>query len=211
MRATVLNEYSVLPDGAVRLPDRAHESEAWALVQVTVPAGALASLSGGTPNVQVIVSMDTTEGKPLAVDTASLSLPVLDAAALGALPIDEVVAKRAIEIEAAQIQRRAADAASAGEWSVVERELARARVLAAEHPWVAAVGAELEALARQRDRMLFAKEARYSASRMSSRLAAAQECAEFDQESSPSYLQRKRVQGQSRERRPPAGPGAQGR
>jgi Ca-activated chloride channel family protein len=77
---------------------------------------------------------------------------------------------------------------------------------AAEHPWVAAVVAELETLARQRDELLFAKEARYSAMRMNSRLAAARESAAFEQESSPSYLQRKRSQGQSRERRPPQPP-----
>jgi Ca-activated chloride channel family protein len=201
--ATVLNEYPVMPDGAVRLPDLAYGGEAWALVQVTVPAAVLASLGGGTPLVQAIVSMDTTEGAPMAVDGASLQLPVLSDVALAALPVDEVVAQRAIEIEAAQIQRRAADAASTGAWDVVARELARARVLAAEHAWVAAVVEELETLARQRDELMFAKEARYSAMRMSSRLAAAQESAAFEQESSPSYLQRKRSQGQSRERRPP--------
>jgi Ca-activated chloride channel family protein len=208
VRATVLNDYPALPDGSLRLPDLAHEGEAWALVQLTVPAAALATLNGATPLLQAIVALDTTEGAPLAVETASLSLPVLDAGAVGALPVDELVARRAIEVEAAQIQRRAADAASAGAWHEVKRELARARVLAAEHPWIAAVVEELEELARRRDQAMFAKEALYSSRRMDSRLAALNESASFEQEVAPSFLQRKRSQGQSRERR---GPGEAGR
>ena len=204
VRATVLNDYPLLPDGAVRLPDLAYGGEAWALVQVVVPASAQAALAGGTALLQAIVSMDTTEGAPLAVDGASLLLPVLDAAALMALPVDELVARRAIEIEAAQIQRRAADAASAGDWVAVERELARARVLAAEHPWIAAVVAELETLAAKRDEMMFAKEALYSSVRMSRRLAATNEQASIDGEAAPSFLQRKRAQGRSRDGRGPA-------
>jgi Ca-activated chloride channel family protein len=200
VRATVLNDYPATANGGVRLPDLAYGGEAWALVQLTIPAHALDATAKGAPLLQAIVSMDGTEGQPLAVDTATLALPVLSAEALQALPIDDLVARRAIEVEAAAIQKRAADAASNGDWSTVERELARARVLAAEHPWVAEIVAVLEALARKREAMLFAKEARYASRAMASRLASPEESVQWSADAGPSYTRRKSVQGQARDR-----------
>ncbi len=206
VRATVLNDYPATPNGGVRLPDLAYGGEAWALAQLTIPSTSLAAIEKGAPLLQAIVSMAGTEGQPLAVDPATLSLPVLEAEALNALAVDDVVARRAIEVEAASIQKRAADAASVGDWITVERELARARVLAAEHPWVAEIVAVLEALAKQREAMLFAKEARYAARVMDSRLAAPSEGGAWQADAGPSYTRRKSVQGQSRDRQSPRAP-----
>lgn len=202
VRATVLNDYPTAPDGAVRLPDLAYGGEAWALVQLAVSDTALPALRDGAALVEATVTMADVGTGAAAVRTASLALPVLDAAIVDALPVDELVARRAIEVEAASIQQRAAHAASAGDWDAVMRELARARVLAANHAWVTAVVDELEALARRRDREMFAKEARYASARMGTRLAAPGESALVADDAEPSYLQRKRVQGKSREKRP---------
>jgi Ca-activated chloride channel homolog len=110
-------------------------------------------------------------------DPAALCLPVLNAREYGALEENELVARRLAELQAADLQQDARDAARRGDWPAVRQSLARVRELAQNHQWLTRVVAELETLAAQEDRERFSKEVFYSAASLRERLASVNESA----------------------------------
>ena len=68
----------------------------------------------------------------------------------------------------------------------------------ADNPWVQEVLNSMAELARQQDQARFAKEARYSSRRMSTRLAAKEEMASIASDGdAPAFLRRKSAQGKT--------------
>ena len=192
----VLNDY-LREDGAWRLPDLLYGGEAWALVRMTVPAS-VAAAGVGADLLTAHVSYVDESGERVGLAPAGIRLPALPADAFAAVAEDELVARRAKEIEAAHIQRRARQAAQANDWAEVERLLGELEVLARDHAWIEGVLAELRALAARRDAPLLAREALYSARSMSSRVAACAERASLDEATDmPAFLRRKTSQGKA--------------
>ncbi len=206
VHARMLNDYVATGDGAWRLPDLAFGGEAWAVLRLRVPRTGLPILGPDAAALSVCsVSLHyaALDGEPRAIQPQSLELPTLPAAAFQAIAEDELVARRAGELEAAALQMQARAAARRGDWSGVDHVLLRVRGIAETNPWVADTLNELRGLAAQRDEAVFAKESAFAARRMSSRLAAQAESPRVSEGPAPaSYLRRKSSQGKG-ERNPP--------
>ncbi len=193
----VLNDYDLLEPGRWRLPDLAYGAEAWALVRLTLTQDKVAALGGTRPGTLLTASVryEDRGGEPRAIKPRKLALTALPAAAFAAVAEDELVKRRADELIAAGIQKKARRAAMAGDWRHVDQYIERLRGLGKDNAWIEAVTAELRQLAEQRDQMRFAKESMYSSSRMSRRLASRFEMNELTEEQVPDYVRRKMAQG----------------
>jgi Ca-activated chloride channel family protein len=198
--ANVLNGYRRGARGGWRLPDVAYEGEAWALVQLTVEAGT-ATAGEVRDLVKVRAAWRDLDGVEHETSPESLALPAMPAAAYAAVAEDELVRRRANELLVAGMQQTARDAARRHDWNAVNLALAQARQMARDNPWLEGVVEELEGLARQRDELMFAKEAMYSSRRMRSRMAHVNECQDPGSMDAPDYLRRKRAQGKAEPRR----------
>jgi Ca-activated chloride channel family protein len=205
VKATLLNDYPLeARDGftVARLPDLAWGAEAWALVELQVPAPA----EGGDPAIllQVEVTATDLDGNPVAFPEAQLRLPVLPAQAWEALLPDPLVLQRLNELEASRMLDAARAAARQGDWAAIDRILAEARARFADNPWLQQVLETLVGIARQRNVEAMAKEAMYSSSRMHSRLTPKEDMLSMDSEADmASYLRRKTAQGRAQYRKGP--------
>ena len=201
----LLNDYPVDGDvmPVIRLPDIAFGAEAWALVELAVPANL--AHAGGAPLLQAAVTAATPEGLPLAFADATLAVDAVSAALWETLLEDPLVVARRAEVEASQLIARARQAAEYGDWSAVEQILAEARQRFASQPWVIQVLESMVEISHTMDTARFRKEALYSTKRMSNRLAAKEEmlgCLDAEI-AAPSFLRRKAAQGKAQFRKGP--------
>ncbi len=197
----LLNDYPVDGDAGIpviRLPDIAFGAEAWALVELEIPASLAAEGTGQL--LQAAVTASTPEGAPLAFTDALLTLSAMPVAAWEALLNDPLVVARQAELAAAKLLEQARAAAEHGDWTTVERLLAEARQRFADQPWVIEVLESMAELARSMDTARFRKEALYSSRKMNSRISAKEEL-NFDnldaEAASISFLRRKTAQGKA--------------
>ncbi|MSR09960.1 MAG: VWA domain-containing protein [Gammaproteobacteria bacterium] len=194
VRAEVLNGYTAVGDGSWQLPDLAYGGEAWALVRLTVPRRSASAdpamlMTAGVRYVDL-------SGEPRALQPETLTLPAVAAGAYDALLEDELVARRAGELEAARLQREARAAARRHDWATVDLLVAKTRVLGEANPWLGDIAAGMAVLADGRDEVMFAKEAAYSSDRMSNRLAPSRESRDRSAPA-PAFLRRKSAQGKA--------------
>jgi Ca-activated chloride channel family protein len=202
---TLLNGYERDPDGWWRLPDLAYGGEAWALVELKVPARLEPNTLGG--EIEVLRATLEMKREDSGVETAGparLRLPFLPAAAYAALAEHDLVRRRAQEIQAANVQDAARTAARRHDWERVEELLREARVEARDNPWLQDSLAALERLASQRHTEGFSKEALYSSGKLRARLADPDEAsAQYDlalEAGKAAYLRRKLEQGKRLDR-----------
>lgn len=199
VKAKLLNDYVADGEHAWLLPNLAYAGEAWAVVRLAVPASMLASADADAPLSLASFSVRYTslDGEPRAIQPQSLALQSLPASAFNAIAEDELVVRRADELEAARLQQSARAAARRGDWNGVERALRRAQRIADQNPWVASAVAELRVLAAQKDEATFAKESAFQSRRMSSRLAQKSEGLSVAAPAPAAYLRRKSSQGKA--------------
>lgn len=187
----------------IRLPDVPYGAEAWALVELEIPA-ALA-LESGNVLLQAGVTASTPDGLPIAMTDATLVSKVLSPQAWDALLADPRVGARLTELEAGQFLAEARAAAERGDWETIQKMIAEGRKRFADHRWVMEVLDAIAELASEMDTARFRKEAMYSSRRMAARVSAKDEL-HFDmatEAAAPSFLRRKRAQGKAQfERRP---------
>jgi Ca-activated chloride channel family protein len=185
-------------DTGWRLPDLAWGAEAWAVLRVSVPAGALPPVGQGCTVLRVAVTGQSLEGDAVSLERSGLSLPVLSSSAFGNLMDDELVTRRLVELSAAEALMGMRSAAAAGDWARVEALLEAASRQFAGNEWVAAVLEAMRSIAAGRERERAMKEMMYSSSKLRSRLAAKDESVAFcaaESASVPAYLRRKLAQG----------------
>jgi Ca-activated chloride channel homolog len=204
----LLNDYPVEGDAGIpviQLPDIAFGAEAWALVELEIPAGLAVEAAGQL--LQAAVTASTPEGEPLTFADALLILPSMPVSAWETVLNDPLVISRQAELAAARLLEQARSAAEHGDWNTVERLITEARQRFADQPWVIEVLESMAELARSMDTARFRKEALYSARKMNSRLSAKEELnfACLDAEAaSASFLRRKTAQGKAQFGEPPA-------
>ena len=186
-------------EGGWRLPDLAWGAEAWAVLRLKVPAGALPPLGQLLSVLRVSVDGQSLEGEAVTLERAGLALPVMSASAFDKLTDDELVSRRLVELSAADALSRMRTAADHGDWAAVDRLLEEASRQFAGNEWVAAVLAAMKEIAESRSRERMMKESMYSASKLRSRLSAKDEDVSFSVASEsierPAYLRRKPSQG----------------
>lgn len=181
-----------------RLPDLAWGAEAWAVLRVTVPAGALPPAGQLCTVLRVTVVGQSLEGDAVSLERAGLSLPVMTPAAFGNLEDDELVTRRLVELAAAEALMGMRQAAAASDWTRVDALLEAASRQFAGNEWVAAVLEAMRSIAIGRERERAMKEMMYSSSKFRSRLASKEESMAFcaaESSSVPAYLRRKPSQG----------------
>ena len=186
-------------EGGWRLPDLAWGAEAWAVLRLKVPAGALPPPGQMLSVLRVSVEGRSLEGAAVTLERAGLALPVMSASAFDKLTDDELVSRLLVELAAADALSRMRGAADHGDWAAVDRLLEEASRQFAGNEWVAAVLAAMKEIAQSRSRERMMKESMYSASKLRSRLSAKDEDVSFSVASEsierPAYLRRKPSQG----------------
>lgn len=186
-------------DGGWRLPDLAWGAEAWAVLRLTVPMGAMPAIGHLMTVLRVDVVGQSLDGEAVSLERAGLALPVLSPGTFDGLAADEAVTRRLIELAAADVLTRMRAAAAAGDWATVDRLLEQASRQFAGNEWVAAVLASMQQLAEGRSRERLMKESMYSSEKLRNRLVARDEGAQFSMAeevtSRPAYLRRKSSQG----------------
>lgn len=193
----VVNGLLARPGRRWQLPALAHDSEAWALVRLTVPAGLVLGAGALQRLAEVRVDCEAPDGMAIPVQAQTLELPVLSAADASRLDADPLVARRSGELEAARLQVAARDAARAGDWARVGGLLDEARAAAAGNAWIEGIVGTLEALASRGEREAFAKEAAYSARQVGQSLKAREDMVLATR---PRYLREKTEQGRGQSR-----------
>ncbi len=199
IKASLLNDYAV--EGrpgfpVIRLPDLAWGSEAWALLQLEVPATSAGAEA--TWLLQVEVTASDLDGNPIAFPEARLQLPAVSIQVWEALLPDALVLQRINELEAGKLLDQARAAAQHGDWNRIEHLLAEAKQRFADNPWVQEVLNSMAELASQRNLALFSKEAMYSSRRMNSRLSVKEEMTSVAGDGEvPAFLRRKSSQGRA--------------
>lgn len=193
----MLNDYEPAGDtpNAWRLPDLAYGSEAWALVEIDVPAGAAGEAF--EPPVVVTVEAGARVGTPLYLIATLPALPRVDAAVHASLASDPLVARRLDEIAAAEALAQVRRALLDGDLARAKALLAGARARFVHSEWVGDVLSTMERTIDERESWLSAKEASFSALKMRRRLASLTE-PEFtalDPNDIPRFLRRKTQQG----------------
>ncbi len=206
IRIKLLNDYAVEQREGfplIRLPDVPFGAEAWALVELEIPAGM--ALESGTSLLQAAVTASNTDGDPISFPDVTLTLSAMSHQAWDALLPDPLVVARQAELEAGLFLAKARAAAERGEWRAIEQMLAEAHTRFAGQPWLTEVLAGMAELARARDQARFSKEAMYSARKMGGRVSARDENLDtLAQEAlAPSYLRRKPRQGKAAPELPP--------
>jgi Ca-activated chloride channel family protein len=190
-------------DTGWRLPDLAWGAEAWAVLRVKVPAGAVPPAGQLCTVLRVAISGQSLEGDDVSLERAGLSLPAMTRAAFDNLADDELVTRRLVELAAAEALMGMRSAAAADDWPRVEALLESASRQSAGNEWVAAVLEAMRAIAAGRERERAMKEMMYSSEKPRSRLAAKDEqvalSASDDATQQPSYLRRKSSHGKAGE------------
>jgi hypothetical protein len=150
--------------------------------------------------ISVSLRYTTLDGEPRAIQPQRLALPALPTSAFHAIAEDELVVRRVGELEVADLQRRAREAARRRDWDGVAASLGKAERYAATNPWVAGCLGELRELAARKDEELFSKEAAFSARHMHHRLAGKMESLDIDAAAKAEYLRRKFSQGKGQDK-----------
>jgi Ca-activated chloride channel family protein len=200
VKITLINDYPAEERNGfplIRLPDIPWGAEAWALVELEIPAGL--ALESGNQILQAAVSASTVDGAPISFQDAALALKALSPQVWEALLDDPLVRSRLTELEAGKFLDQARAAAEYGDWDAIQKMIAEAQKRFADHPWVMEVLSEMADLAKAMDGARFRKEALYSSGKMSRRLSAKEEMLAnlASESSSASYLRRKKAQGKS--------------
>ncbi|MBM4128219.1 MAG: VWA domain-containing protein [Nitrospira sp.] len=200
VKITLLNDYPVEQREGfplVRLPDIPLGAEAWALVELEIPAGM--ALESGNQLLQAGVTASTPDGSPIAIPDATLTLKAMSPQAWEALLQDPLVVARQTELEAGKFLDLARAAAEHGDWATIQKIIAEGRLRFADNPWVLEVLEGMAEIAKDMDSARFRKEAMYSSRKMSSRVSAKEELLMSTAEdgSVPSFLRRKKSQGKA--------------
>jgi len=189
-----------LADGSWRMTDLAWGAEAWVAVRLHLSPG-----SAGTTRDLLAASVSGTalDGTQMQAHAPVLQLPVLDAAALQALPRNETAYTRLEELAFAKASEQLRQLAKDGDRQATQRALDALEQRFGHHPWLSAKIEQLRQLADQ-DSEMMAKEVRYSMMRMSRRLVSKEEMAYAGDETDisesvmPSFLRKKVSEGKGK-------------
>ena len=189
-----------LADSSWRMTDLAWGAEAWVAVRLHLSPG-----SAGTTRDLLAASVSGTalDGTAMHAHAPVLQLPVLDAAALQALPSNETAYTRLEELAFAKASEQLRQLAQDGDRQATLQALDVLEKRFGHHPWLSAKIEKLRQLADEDGQML-AKEVSYSMMRMSRRLVSKEEMAYAGDETHisesvmPSFLRKKVSEGKGK-------------
>lgn len=194
-----LNHAHLDAEGRIILPDLARAGDVWLLLQIDMPESLGDQARDGSVRVLTAdLVFETIDGISHSTGPHRLELDPMTPAAHATQSENRLVRARLTEVEAARLQEQARLAAQRGDWGTVDRLIAEAEGLAGENEWVRSSMSTLRTYALRQEKQMFAKEARYQAHTMRSRMVDRAESADFNSSSeamAPSYLRRKLEQG----------------
>ena len=195
------------PDGTNSLSDLAWGAEAWLLVRLHVTGmvsnEATVTVAGMAQRALLSVALqaERLDGSLVAIASPVLALPGLDAKALEAMPKDELVAQRLLEVQFGETGAQVRDLLAAGDLKGAQKLLDRMEAGAIGHPWLQEKVKHLRALTI-RDMAMARKELHYSRVKMSSRLSSDEVLMRYADETEavdiPAYLRMKSSEGTGR-------------
>lgn len=178
------------------LPDIACGAEAWVLLRLHVSADAVPALGETMEVVRVVIAGQDADGNQIANVSGACHLPVMSAVEFAALPENELVTRRRIEIEAGNVLNEVRDAARSRRWDEADQLVADALQRFASNDWVTESLRAMQQLAASRSLQRTSKEALLASSRMHARLADKDEDNQTRGEGGKAaYLRRKPLQG----------------
>jgi len=196
----LLNGYSQDQEGRFIIPDLAYGADVWALLKVTISKSFCTEPVGTWLKVlTATIDYKDREGNENRTEPSVLGIELMSQDAYAALPLEETVRQRSLEIRAAALQDQAHTAARRGEWLMVDSIMAQLEILGKDNAWIKESIDRLRAYSSKREAQDFSKEARYKAVHMRTRSASREESygdfSEQKDSAMPSYLQRKSEQG----------------
>ena len=184
-------------DSSVRLNDLAFGSEAWVLLRLHISPGAVGTLRDC---MAVTLNAKDMDGQAITPIMKILTLPVLDDASYQALPKDDTVVRRTLELEFARDSQKLRQIAKSGDANEMKRFMDELQNRFGHHPWLADKLDRLRALAAV-DLEMLSKEVMFSSAKMSRRLESVHEvlyCMDQTEEAMPSFLRKKAEEGRGR-------------
>ena len=195
------------PDQTLALSDLAWEAESWVLVRLHTSsvtsneAQMTASDMADRALLSVTLQAETMGGILISADSPVLSLKVVTEANWQALPQNDMVAQRLLEVQFGEAGAQVRSLLLAGDMEASKTLLSTMEANAEQHPWLKDKIARLKTLV-QRDVAMASKELRYSSAKMSSRLASQGDIRfsvdETNSTNVPAYLRRKGSEGSGR-------------
>lgn len=188
-------------DGTIRLSDLPWGAEAWMVLRLHVSPGTASTVGAVRDLLAVSVTAQTLQGESIAPVSAMLSLPVVSEPDHAALPHDELVQRRTLELEFAQASQELRTLVQDGDIDGVSRLMAKLRRRFGHHPWLADKLDHMQVLS-DRDAEMFSKEVYFSSMKMSTRLTAKEESHYSMDETlnaGPAYLRKKAQEGKGRQ------------
>ena len=188
-RVQLLNPYSRQGD-AWMVPPIAAGAESWAMLRLPMQ-----QLRDGAPSIRVTAT--DANGEQRIFQATLETLPVVPPTVWAQMPANELVARRLLELRAAEMQLQIRDAVNRQRWDHAERLLSDLEYLSRDEPWIAASIGHLRRLVAMRDDNRLSKEMMYKSMKMTSRSTSINERAYSAnaQLNEPAYLRRKMVEG----------------
>ena len=196
---TIHNSYTSIGPGQWMLPSIANQSEAWMALSIPMPE-AIAAQTDLSDNSALQISIKAKNANcNVHVVRASLpQLPVVSPREFNDYSEDELVRRRFVEIEAAEIKRQAYRAAGMSQWARLSQLIDQLETKANDNPWLSETVIVLRRLLESRDQARLEKELMYASHSLSSRLTELDEGISFSQRdelNKAAFLRRKNQQG----------------
>ena len=176
--------------GAWLVPPIAAGAESWAMLRLPMQL-----LRDGAPTIRVTAK--DANGEQRIFQATLETLPVVPPTVWAQMPANELVARRLLELRAAELQLQIRDAVNRHHWDEAEEILRDLERLGREEPWIAASIGHLRRLVAMRDDNRLSKEMMYKSMKMTTRSTSTREgmFVASDQLNEPAYLRRKMVEG----------------
>lgn len=194
----VRNDYLRSANGDWSLPSIAANSEVWMAVSLSMKEVAKAQKSGEV--LRFTIKAKDSEGMQQRFSVSLPEFKVVDAQTYKNSEENELVARRFVEVEAADLQREARSYVRARNWEAVERLLMQLQERSINNPWLNETVKYLRQLMDRRDYDTMEKELMYSSRQMKNRSASLNDTVFFCMDSQaelPAFLRKKMAQGRS--------------
>jgi Ca-activated chloride channel family protein len=180
------------------LPSIATNSEVWMAASLSMKEVAKAQKNGEV--LRFTIKAKDADGVQQRFSISLPELKVVDAQTYQEAEENELVARRFLEIQAADLQREARDYVKARNWSAVERLLADLQERSINNPWLNETVKYLRQLMERRDYDTMEKELLYSSRQMKNRSATLNDSVMFCMSTEaelPAFLRKKMAQGRN--------------
>lgn len=180
------------------LPSIAANSEVWMAVSVSMNEVAKAQKNGEV--LRFTIKAKDADGMQQRFSVSLPELKVVDPQTYKEAEENELVARRFLEIQAADLQREARGYVKSRNWSAVERLLADLEERSINNPWLNETVKYLRQLMERRDYDTMEKELLYSSRQMKNRSATLNDSVMFCMSTEaelPAFLRKKMAQGRN--------------